>query len=205
MNYLQYFKDLEMRRAGVLHCSDLKASAVCAGWEDTTALPNAGEQNPWDPFASTSCSMCPELPRCFKCSHPPSDHGISPLCCNRPALLFQPSHHNWWEPRAGAGSYLSHRQRSPARMLHAPCIAHTLIASCPGTAVLQTEPSCQKRTGPRQVWHLYASQEHVGITGIHTINNATNCSWFSRRRDKVWTLCSKKLQMPPWASPWDKG
>lgn len=31
MNYLQYFKDLEMRRAGVLHSSDLKASVVCAG------------------------------------------------------------------------------------------------------------------------------------------------------------------------------
>lgn len=93
MNYLQYFKDLEMRRAGVLHCSDLKASAVCAGWEDTTALPNAGEQNPWDPFTSTSCTMCPELPRCFKCSHSPSNHGILPLCCNHPTPLFQPSHH----------------------------------------------------------------------------------------------------------------
>lgn len=78
MNYLQYSKDLEMRRAQVLHSSDLKASVSALGKEDTTTLPNAGEQNPWHPFASTSCSVRPRLPRCFMFSHSPSHHSISP-------------------------------------------------------------------------------------------------------------------------------
>lgn len=98
MNYLQYSKDLEMRRAGVLHSSDLKASVSVLDKEDTTTLSDTGEQNPWHPFASTSCNMCPRLPRCFMFSHSSSHHYISPavaLLISSSLLTFTVENYAW--------------------------------------------------------------------------------------------------------------
>lgn len=158
------------------------------GKEDT-ALPNAREQNPWHPFASTSCSMCPGLPRCFKSSHSPAHHCISPAV----TLLSSSSLptvtiwiHGCWE---------SPEPRAQARTVH---ITRTLIHSSPGTALIQTKWSCQKKIILCQVWHLYVSWEHVVVTGVHTADNMTNFSSSARHWDKAWKLCWKKLPMPPW-------
>lgn len=162
------------------------------GKEDTPALPNAGEQNPWHPFASTSCSLCSGLPRCFKFSHSPSHHCVSPAATLLSSSSFPTitlRNHGCWE--------------SPEPQPHTKtvCITHvtqTLIHSCPGTAVIQTKWSCQKKISLCQVWQLYVSWEHVVVTGTHTADNATNFSSFARHWDKVCKLCRKEFPVPPW-------
>lgn len=159
------------------------------GKEDTTALPNAGEQNPWHPFASTSCSVCPGLPRRFKFSHSPAHHCVSPavtLFCSSSLPTITIGIHGCRE---------SPEPQAQGRTVH---ITQTLIHSRPGTALIQTKWSCQKKIILCQVWHLYVSWEHVVVTGTHTADNMTNFSSFARHRDKVWKLCWKELPMPPW-------
>lgn len=198
MKYLQYFKDLEMRRAGVLPSSDLKASEVCAG----QGRHNISAKR-WGTKSLTSfCEhQLQRVPRAAKMLRVRS-FSFPPLCftCSHPAPLFQPSHHCCREPHMGAGSHLNHRQRSQARTVCITHITQTLIHCCPGTAMIQTEWSCQKKISPCQVWHLYVSWEHVVVTGIHTADNMTNFSSFARHWDEVWKLCWKELPTPPWWS-----
>lgn len=123
-------------------------------------------------------------PPCFTCSHP--------------ALPFQPSHHRCREPCVGAGSPLSHRQRSQAGTVRITRNTQAPIHSCPGIAGIQTEGSCQKKISLCQVWHLYVSWEHVVVTGIHTVDNMTTFSRFARCWDIVWKLCWKDLPVPSW-------
>lgn len=162
------------------------------GKEDTTALPNAGEQNPWHPFASTSCSLCSGLPRCFEFSHSPSHHCVSPAATPLSSSSF---------PTITLRNHLCWESPEPQPHAKTVCITHvtqTLIHSCPGTAVIQTEWSCQKKISPCQVWQVYVSWEHVVVTGTHIVDNTTDFSSFARHWDKVWKLCLKEFPMPPW-------
>ena len=107
MNYLQYFKDSEMTRAGLLHSSDLKASAICAGQgRHNSSARRWGTKS----LASFRKHQLQHVPRAAKMLQV-QPFSISPL----PALLFQPSHRRCREPCVGAGDHLNHQHRVPSK------------------------------------------------------------------------------------------